>query len=206
MTDNPSQLSDNPFATRYIIPGAVAHFFDDPSALNEIVERLKASDYGGQIVGPHGSGKTSLLRAIERALVAEQVLFHTVTLRDGQSAMPSEWKFEAKRENIRLLIIDGYEQLSRFNRWRLKRACRKAQRGLLVTAHADVGLPVIAETAPSLEIAQSIVRRLTAQNPSPVTSDDVATAYRANHGNLREMLLALYDLHERRARSPAQSS
>jgi hypothetical protein len=135
-----------------------------------------------------------LIPAIEAA--GRQVVL--VALHDPERWLPSSL---ASLTNGRLpgslvLAIDGYEQLSRWNRWRTRRFCNQHDFGLLVTAHADVGLPLIAETKPDLPMALRIVRRLT-DDPN-ITDDDVARAFDRCQGNVREALFDLYDLYEQR--------
>ena len=97
-----------------------------------------------------------------------------------------------------MLIIDGYEQLSHWQRFRVRRFCRRRGLGLLVTAHTAVGLPELWQTASDLELARQIVEQLQREYPSRVTSEDVAERFARREGDMREMLFDLYDLYEQR--------
>ena len=55
-------------------------------------------------------------------------------------------------------LIDGYEQLSRWNRFCLQRRCKRWGHGLLVTAHSDVGLPELYRTGVTVETAVRVAR------------------------------------------------
>ena len=103
------------------------------------------------------------------------------------------------------MLIDGYEQLSRWRRFRLRRLCRQAGWGLVVTAHRSVGLPTLIRLRPDLQLAQKIVGWLLRECPAVVTPEEVASAYQACQGDLREMLFMLYDLWEQRARGTPPS-
>jgi hypothetical protein len=127
-----------------------------------------------------------------------------VALHDGCRRLPEE--ITALELNATdLLIVDGYEQLSWLARRRLAVRRRRLGFGLLVTAHADAGLPTVFATSVSLELAQSIVAELLGRQggrlAEEVQADDVAWAFAEQRGNLRETLFRLYDLVERRSRA-----
>jgi len=193
----------NPFSTRFTRPGAIPYCFADGDSAASPIERLQAAGWWGEIVGPHGSGKSTLVAALVRELerAGRQVVL--VTLRDGQRALGVDLRRTVSSGIPTQIIVDGYEQLSRWSRWRLKRQCRRHGWGLLVTSHEPAGLATVAGTAPSLELAQALVAQLTAGSASPITPADVAAAYAAHRGNLREMLFGLYDLHDARVASDA---
>jgi hypothetical protein len=69
--------------------------------------------------------------------------------------------------------------------------------GLLVTAHADVGLPTLLETSTSLELAQAIVACLP-NATAGLPTGAVAACFQRAAGDMRETLFALYDTYERR--------
>jgi hypothetical protein len=91
-------------------------------------------------------------------------------------------------------MIDGYERLSWWSRWRVKWCCGRRGAGLLVTAHADVGLPTIFRTQPTLDLARQIVHGLLPPGDARITQADLVAAYEQHPDNLREVLFALYDV------------
>jgi hypothetical protein len=79
--------------------------------------------------------------------------------------------------------------------------CRRRRAGLLVTAHADMGLPMVCETVVTDDIAWRVVEQLTELGADEATSpavsrDDVAASLERHAGDLREVLFELYDLYE----------
>jgi polynucleotide 5'-kinase involved in rRNA processing len=74
----------NPFATRWTRPGAVPFDFDRRGAVDELVERLAESDWRGAIVGPHGSGKSTLVAALLPAIEAAGRTITHIKLHSGQ--------------------------------------------------------------------------------------------------------------------------
>jgi hypothetical protein len=199
-SDQPASYdpSSNPFATRFTRPGALPYCFPSGESAAAIVAQLQAHRWRGEVVGPHGSGKTSLLLTLIGPIEATGRRVEWFALHDGQRALPAEF-FRLPRDRLpRLIVIDGYEQLSRASRWRLRARCRRRGWGLLVTAHQSVGFPLLAETRPDVETALQIVRRLLPDDRAGITSDDVRRAFESHHGNVRETLFALYDLVESR--------
>ena len=65
-------ISVNPFSTRFVRPGAIP-FVDDTGLIDRTIECWRKSEQIGQIVGPHGSGKTVLTLSIEKRLIEERL-------------------------------------------------------------------------------------------------------------------------------------
>lgn len=191
----------NPFATRFTRPGAIDFLFSDGESIESLMSRLQGSGWWGQIIGPHGSGKSTLVATLVPALEAAGRRIVRVTLNRGERRLPPGIPLTDGQsgKGMALLIVDGYEQLSWWSRWRLNSACRRQRAGLLVTAHADVGLPTIYRTAPSLELARRIVARLLPPDDAAISDDDIAAACAAHPDNLREALFQLFDLYQTRS-------
>ena len=100
----------------------------------------------------------------------------------------------------RILVIDGFEQLSRWRRFWIKRQCRRLGSGLLVTAHEPVGLPELYRTHVAQDAARRVVDHLTRACSRTVRDEDIYHRLAAQQGTLREVLFDLYDLHELRRR------
>jgi hypothetical protein len=163
----------NPFATCWTRPGALAFRFVSGQSAAALIEQLAAQNWWGEIIGPHGSGKSTLLATL-RPLV--------------------------EASGYAVQIVDGYEQLSRFARWRLKQRCRREKRGLLVTSHLPTGLQTLIELSPDEVLVQLIVAALATTRPTPLTPADVAASHARHGSNVREILFDLYDRHERLSR------
>ena len=191
----PTSMASNPFSTRFIRPGALEFLFPPGLSAQKLVEILREQAWQGQVIGPHGSGKSTLLAALVPALAAagRKVVERGV----GQSSALFYLDPETL-EKTTVVIIDGFEQLSWWSRRKVKRVCRDRGAGLLVTAHRDMGLPTLWQSQPSLELAQAVVSRLLSPGDVTITADDVARAFEATRGNLRETLFALYDVYQQR--------
>ncbi|HEV3025749.1 MAG TPA: hypothetical protein VGX76_24920 [Pirellulales bacterium] len=188
----------NPFSTRYVRPGAVPYLFPPDCSVEGLIDRLRADGWWGQIIGPHGSGKSSLLAALTPALAAGGRRIVRFDLHDGQRRLGAAWRKRGPLDAASLLVVDGYEQLGLLSKLGLKRHCRRRGAGLLVTAHSDIGLPTLFACAPTVETAQRIVERLLPPGDQTIDRDDVARAWQSHAGDLREALFGLYDLYEQR--------
>lgn len=196
--------SANPLSTRFTRPGAIPYRFPAGTSAALVVERLCHSEWQGQILGSHGSGKSALVAALIPAIeqAGRQVVL--IELHDQQRRLPDDWLQRADLSRPTVVIVDGCEQLAPWNRSALKRSCRRRGLGLLVTAHRSLGLPDLFCTSVDLPLAQEIVRSLLGDQQSLIRPEEVEQCFDRHRGNLREALFDLYDLYEeRRPPSPA---
>lgn len=227
----------NPFSTAFVSP-AVFPFLelacnDAPPEIAAAGKRFVEAGYRGQIVGPHGSGKTTLTFAIENwlrlqeceqreseqlsgaAVFAFQRPFQRKTLRASMLvphvesgpaykpcgplprspvARPCTTNVKASQ---RCLVIDGIERLSPLNRLALIATTRFKRIPLIVTSHRAVfGIPLIARTTSTLARFEQIAERLQADSMVKLNKSAFQIAFERNKGNVREALMALYDVFE----------
>jgi hypothetical protein len=195
----------NPFATRWVRPGAIRHYFADGMNAAALVEKLKQNHWRGAIIGPHGSGKSTLLVSLGPLIESAGRRVRMSSLHDRQRDFPAEFA-RAIRGNDgsilpTILVVDGYEQLGWQARRQLRTMCRRNDCGLLVTAHRESAageLPILYRTQASLEIVQYLINHELPSHGGLIEPRDVAAAFEAHRGNVRETLFALYDLFERR--------
>jgi len=189
----------NPFATRYTRPGELPFIFDEETedglaTVEKLLSRLRELGWWAEIVGPHGSGKTTLLTHLLKAVRNTGMAISLFTLRDGQRRLPRGW--QAMIQAGSLIAIDGYEQLRYVARWRVKRRCRQEGAGLIVTAHSSMRLPTLYRTHASLEVSRQVIERLLPHGAPRPSDDELVHLLDVFHGNLREVLFALYDRYE----------
>ena len=207
----------NPFSTCFVRPGAIRYRFDlsgmaepggedvEEVALLELQRRFELGGRWGEIVGPHGSGKSTLLAALLRRWESEKRSIRYFVLHDRARRLPVRLGQIDKPRPVDTVVVDGFEQLSRWHRWRLIRFCRRHRKSLLVTAHRSVGLPLLLETRTDCRLVERLVKdlldiHLGMPNPDWVgavfTAERIEAVYRANRGNVRETFFELYDLYE----------
>lgn len=188
----------NPFATRSVRPGIIPYRFVNGSSVAGLIESLRHQNWQGEIVGPHGSGKSTLIQSLIQGLRGMGRSERLITLHSGESRLPvsgadlQTWGADTQ------VIIDGYEQLGGWTRTLINRVCSRQGCGLLVASHETVGLPLLVQTSPSLEVIQEIVRDIQPCTPLRVFDRDVELSFHRHGGNVREVFFELYDLYERR--------
>ncbi len=198
MSDHWYVAAENPFTASRVRPGAIGFIFDEQPPLDSLLTQLRASGYWGQIVGAHGSGKSALLATLRAGLEASGLGVLHLELHAGQRRLPLSFRKLRSAENISVIVVDGYEQLSWLARMRLKHFCRRRKLGLLVSTHRPAGFPTLCTLRPGLPLAQKLAAQLQQGYRELVTPTDVAACYAAAHGDLREMFFALYDIYEQR--------
>lgn len=190
--------TDNPFSAICLRPGAIAFQFPPGRSAASLIERLETLGWRGQIVGPHGSGKSALVAVLIEALERSGRPVVLVELHDGQGRLPADLVRTLESKSGTVLIVDGYEQLGFWSRRRLRRLCRRRKMALVVTAHASAGFPDLFRTAPGLPLACRIVEERLRDRSIEVTPDEIRQRYERHRGDLRELLFDLYDLYESR--------
>jgi len=187
----------NPFSTRFIQPGALPFLFPADVNASQLVARLAQQEWWGEIIGPHGSGKSTLLASLTPELCRANRRVVQITLHDGERTLRAHNAAIAGIDSQTVLIVDGYEQLWIWNRYLLRRFCRKRRSGLLVTAHSGAGLPALFETRVDRRTASAVLARL-CPDGDVVNQSDLDRALAAHGQDLREALFELYDLYEQR--------
>ncbi len=206
--------SFNPFSTRFVRPDQMQYRFSqaiDPSDwVHSLVDRFQ-QEPALAVIGPHGTGKTTLLHFLMPRL--------ETCFGDVRYVRLSSWDqpirpTEAARwvAGQRLLVIDGYEQLPAASRLaivaRLK--WRPSETRMLVTAHRRQWLvPTFFCTHWDAEIVSELTAEKLAhlpieqQNAMRQVADQLAQRFVAGSkpggaatANVRDYWFSLYDAYE----------
>lgn len=194
----------NPFATRYTRPGAIPPLDGrgrplDVAALAATLVRLRAA----ALQGPHGHGKSTLLAAIATVLRRSGMPVSVVRIRGWPDVVAVAGTL-ATTPRQTAVFVDGWERLGPL-RCPLQLLARLRRGTLLVTTHAPCGLPVLRRCETSPDLLRAIVARLP-DHRGLVDDGDVADAFHAHGGDVREALYDLYDRIECRWRAGAAPS
>ena len=135
----------NPFATRWVRPGALPYVFPQGGSVIHVIEKLQRNCWRGAIVGPHGTGKSTLLVELARQLTSARREVEMISLHNGQRRLPAEFWHAIGAKPQCVIVVDGFQQLGWWSRRRLFSASGCEGRGLLISVHqenATAGLPV----------------------------------------------------------------
>ena len=184
----PRRPADNPFASHRVDGLPYRHRGPSPADLEH---RLRALGGRAAVVGPKGSGKTTLVQQLSTRVDGRSV---SVTIpascRHAWRAVRSQMPRFVTREHA--VTIDGAEQLGPLGWRRLLSATRKA-RSLLVTLHASGNLPTLIECRTDPALLRDLVREL-APNEADILEPHLDGLFHRHQGNIRECFGELYDL------------
>ena len=188
-------IPSNPFSTRFLINGAIPFLFESGDGSQLLVDFENYRFYA-QIVGPHGTGKTTLLNSFVPELEKQGFNVVSTSLHDKQRCLPKSFCSEIKNSKTKwtILVIDGYEQLGLFARLTVMYYRLRFGFGVLLTTHSPIrGVPVLYRTRATF----ATLKRLLAGNIEAEIPDEKLESIFNNHsGNLRLVFLDLYDFYE----------
>ena len=187
--------ASNPFATKFIVPTVMRYRFADVS---QIADRFLRCPHPMSIVGPHGTGKSTLVEELCTHLNNEFCRIVTYVLHTGDNGRGLMTSLKSLSPRT-LVVIDGAEQMALARRWLLVKHCRQRMMKLLVTSHSRLsGFSVLHYTYTSLDQARQLTIDLMRLNPCLTQSaiSHVERIWPTLNGNTRDLWLAMYDWYQ----------
>lgn len=220
-------VGENPFASRFVKPGAMRYLSPDGDGaadMDRLIGRLASFAWRGAVIGPHGSGKSTLLADLSAELGRRGYDVRHIgpdPLHGGAGQRPTPHLATPKA----VFFVDGFDGLPLWQRWLLVTRASLRTCGLVVTGHAQgaqiphpsdragssvpsesarrvanasyMGLPILACTWTSAELAGRIAGVLAGEAIASAAHAQISASFARHDGNLREVLFDLYDLYER---------
>lgn len=191
----------NPFSTRFWIPGTIPFRFGRPEeSVDRLLRRISEESCGSknrrvfQIVGPHGSGKSTLVESLKRRLEESGRPIRHAVLNDEKRRLPPEF-IPCRVDPSTVFFLDGYEQLGVFDRFRFWTRPWKKTGGLILTSHRPLArIPVLYRTSTDFNLFEKLVGVILAETSFSFDRSDLADVFSRSGGNLRSAFFELYDL------------
>lgn len=178
----------NPFSTRFTRPGEIPFVFPSGYSLDAIVTAFDHPAAQAAIVGPHGSGKSSLLETLSHKWAEVGLVEQRVRLTASRKRHPLRL---GNLDATSLLVVDGFEQLSFWKQQWVRWRCKHKGARLLVTTHRDCGLPVVLRTQPDWTLALKLSSMLLGCDVTPYEVD-LRAVWDEDPGDIRAYFFRLY--------------
>ena len=197
----------NPFATRYIASARLLPRDEQGGILNlaSLVARLDALGGSGAIVGPHGTGKSTVLSHLGDFIAAGKRPVGRVRLRSRRD-IPTAVRSVRDASRGGLVCIDSWELLGFASRAVVRGLATARGVGLLVTSHGPAGLPTLVSCRGTRALLGALVGELPDHDQwfgTTIVAADLEAAIDAVNGDVRQALDRLYDRFEQgRLRMP----
>ncbi|WP_442507091.1 ABC transporter ATP-binding protein [Novipirellula sp. SH528] len=218
-------FASNPFCTRIVRPGAIEYTFDQQGDLGDDVDGLLSRICNTRyhlIVGPHGSGKSTLIRELvsqieNRFSKIVEIQLHDPELSPQQpfrSWLGRIFRHPIHKRQMRicvakqqtavtgggLLIIDGLEQLSWFAVVAIRSRARRQGQTVLATSHqSHRGFAVLRNTTLDagkiIALTESLIASIT-ESEQTLVRRELDRRSLGPETNLRDLWFDLYDLIE----------
>jgi hypothetical protein len=176
---------DNPLATHRVL---AIRYRPLNMTWEQILNRLRQMNYRGAIVGPKGTGKTTLIEDLSAHLVARGLAPRPLRLsKDHRIIAPSALANLTRRD---IVLLDGAEQLNPL-RWFWFQWKTRTGGGLIITTHRRGRLPPLLHTTTTPRLLTEIAGELLSdRTPRCERIDEL---FIRHQGNIREALRELYD-------------
>ena len=158
-----------------------------------LLSRLRSLDYRAAIVGPHGVGKSTLLRRMAKKLESTGKSTRLIQARSTHTDFSAGY-FQTALGEVNASTMVLFDSAERLNprQWKTLQTCAAGFGGLVITVHRPHRLPTLIECAPTIDTLDTLVETL-----APNHADDLRpyahARYHHHSGNIRNVLRDCYD-------------
>jgi len=178
---------DNPFASRYIESLAYQCL---TLKWEEIMQRLPALKYRAAIIGPEGTGKTTLLEEIGEKLKQKGLnAFYFRCDKKTFHRTISEVKRTSSSDSA--FLIDSAEQLN-WLVWKQLYFYIKKAKAVIICSHKKGRLPTLLTTSTTPALLYNLALELVGEKQMP-PRQEINRLFSSHHGNIRLAFRELYD-------------
>jgi hypothetical protein len=181
--------ADNPFASHRIEGLPFRHA---RTSRTDLCRRLEALGGRAAIVGPEGSGKTTLIEELA-SIVTGDALLVTVSGVSARPWQPVRARLPKPVTANHVVLIDGADRLGAVGWRRLMWATRRA-RAVVATLHRPGRLPTLIECETDRDLLRELVEEL-APADAPVLAPGLDELFERHEGNIRSCFRELYDVY-----------
>ncbi len=188
-------IRDNPFRRQMFDSGGFPWIRIDGPPLEDLLAFCREHRVV-EIRGPHGSGKSRLLRELHDGFAAERRC-RLLQIRSGR------WIPKVLSAPGIYWFLDGAERVTGMERGFLRRILRSNRIRAVITLHDGMGFPVLPREPVSEDLFVRIAREALRRESAPagiLGEPAIRAAWRDADGSIRTGLEILHDLFERRLR------
>lgn len=163
---------------------------------DEIERRFRHRRFRGALIGPHGHGKSTLMREMGARLgpIAAASIGESEDAPRYVQMRPDDPDQHAHirrliREVPQLLMIDGYDLLG----WRDRLRLTRRRRPTLVTSHRRTAMPTLLRCRTSPALLANLIGQLAPGLERALGESEIEALHISHDGNVRDALRELYD-------------
>lgn len=182
------KAEQNPFRSSEL---AKLRYRMDRELSDTLLSRIRSDCWHSTLVGPHGTGKTTLLEDLAHQLGEVGYALHWARLH-LQSTAPERKECLSHLEQLNaesICLFDGAEVLNTWQWYQVLRRARKNGFGLIATLHRRRRLPILFQTKPDFAMMRQLVHQLSGDERLESLAHK---AFKQNNGNMREVFRACY--------------
>ncbi len=198
-----SSLVANPFRSSRLRPGVIPYLFTADDSWGQFLQRWESLQFRAAVVGPHGTGKSTLLYQVHKWAESQRWIVHRIQVRPA-TRWRHGWDFFHAvlwQPPTSLILLDGWEQLPVLIQVLCAIAIRLRCLRLLATSHTSTQFRTVLDSTLSPQRAARVIDTIMLlqavgtgeKRGSMATVDQLREWLTARSGSVREVMFDLYD-------------